>query len=74
MTIIKPENPLIWLALAVLFGFHSYSDLKNGTSGLSWIYTCTKKESPIRYWLCTCFDIGVFLWSITFFFLLLIYK
>ncbi len=50
MEIIRPNEPLIWLGIMLLFGILAFSGLKSGRAEIKYLSSFSRDEKPLHFW------------------------
>lgn len=47
---IRPDEPLIWLGIALLFGILTYTGYKSGRVEIKWLSEYSRDDKPFAFW------------------------
>lgn len=47
---IRPDEPLIWLGIMLLFGILARAGFKSGRVEIKYLYDYTRAEKPFHFW------------------------
>ncbi len=47
---IRPDEPLIWLGMTLLFGIIAFASFKSGRVEIKFLYDITRVDKPVPYW------------------------